>query len=117
MAKMYKLCKCGAKILITEYLCQKCKKSQISFSNKTYDKFSRSLSSLKFYNSAKWKKARARVKIEEPFCRICGKKADVIDHIIPIKAGGSKLARNNLQALCHACHNKKTLSDKAIYDK
>lgn len=115
MASMYKLCKCGEKIPLHKYQCNKCKKLSAKFYNKAYDNFSRDKLSAKFYSSVAWKKARARVIIEEPFCRVCGKKADVIDHIIPIKSGGSKLARKNLQSLCHKCHNQKTLNDEILY--
>ena len=32
----------------------------------------------------------------------------VVDHIIPIKQGGKELCSDNLQSLCHSCHNRKT---------
>jgi hypothetical protein len=38
-------------------------------------------------------------------CQICGKPGDEIDHI-----SGSNDAPENLQLLCDACHNKKTLA-------
>jgi 5-methylcytosine-specific restriction protein A len=37
--------------------------------------------------------------------------ADVVDHIKPIKQGGAKLSHNNIQSLCHSCHNKKTYEE------
>ena len=61
---MYKLCKCGEKIPLHEYQCNKCKKLSAKFYNKTYDNFSRDKLSAKFYSSVAWKKARARVIIE-----------------------------------------------------
>ena len=36
----------------------------------------------------------------------------VVDHIIPIKMGGSELEESNLQTLCIDCNNKKTHWDK-----
>lgn len=118
---MFKLYKCGVKIPLGVYECDECKKLRVNklntkLYNKTYDLTKRDKTSAKFYNSTKWRNARARVKIEEPFCRMCGKVADVVDHIIPIKAGGKKLARENLQSLCHKCHNEKTLQDEIIYN-
>lgn len=115
MPSMFKLCKCGKKIPLNKYMCDECKKLSSKFHNKQYDKFSRDKVSAKFYASSEWKKARAKIKREEPFCRVCGKKADVVDHIIPIKAGGKKLSRENLQSLCHKCHNEKTLNDELLY--
>jgi 5-methylcytosine-specific restriction endonuclease McrA len=50
---------------------------------------------------------RRQVLDEEPACRLCGKPSEEVDHIQPIVLGGSS-ARANLQALCSACHAKKT---------
>jgi len=36
---------------------------------------------------------------------------DVVDHIVPIKQGGSKFGLDNLQSLCHSCHNRKTYEE------
>lgn len=52
-------------------------------------------------------KLRAQVLREEPFCRVCGRPSETVDHIIP-KAWGGTDDRNNLQGLCKRCHNKKT---------
>lgn len=116
MASMFKLCKCGKKIPLNQYLCDECKAKVNKIHNKNYDTFSRDKQSAKFYNSRAWRNARAKIKRAEPFCRVCGKKADVIDHIIPIKFGGDKLNPKNLQSLCHKCHNEKTLQDKIKYE-
>ena len=55
-----------------------------------------------------WQQLRAEVIAQEPICRVCriAPSAEV-DHILPLKRGGSN-DRANLQALCHACHVTKT---------
>lgn len=45
----------------------------------------------------------------------CKQHATEADHIIPIGMGGARLAAENAQPLCSACHSEKTKSDnKAI---
>lgn len=70
-----------------------------------------------FYNSWPWRKARKRQLIKEPLCRMCKQKdlitpANMVDHIVPINQGGSKLDASNLQSLCDyrglSCHEKKS---------
>jgi 5-methylcytosine-specific restriction protein A len=39
--------------------------------------------------------------------------AKVVDHILPIKKGGERFERSNLQSLCVPCHNAKTASETA----
>ncbi|WP_299939429.1 HNH endonuclease signature motif containing protein [uncultured Nitratireductor sp.] len=53
-----------------------------------------------------WEKARAEYLAAYPFCRRCGAKADLVDHIIPIrKAPHRRLDRTNFMALCTPCHS------------
>lgn len=40
--------------------------------------------------------------------------ASVVDHIIPIAAGGAKLSPRNLQSLCAQCHNRKSAIEKQV---
>ncbi len=53
----------------------------------------------------------------EPWCRMCmaaGRgpiEATEVDHITPLADGGTHAA-DNLQSLCHRCHNAKTAQDK-----
>lgn len=67
----------------------------------------------KFYKSAYWKTLRALVLVRDKhLCQMCLKKgkfvmATEIDHIIPLKNGGTNDIEN-LQALCKRCHSKKT---------
>lgn len=39
----------------------------------------------------------------------------MVDHIIPIRAGGARYDPRNLQSLSWSCHAKKTQEDKAKY--
>lgn len=55
---------------------------------------------------AEWQKARADYLAAYPSCRRCGAKADLVDHVIPIKvAPHRRLDRTNFQSLCTACHS------------
>lgn len=58
---------------------------------------------------------RAQVLAEEATCRRCGAAFDAnnrphVDHIRPRAQGGSD-ARENLEALCESCHNRKTATE------
>ena len=62
----------------------------------------------------KWRQAREQYLKQNPLCVLCLKNgkyvsAVVVDHIIPHK-GDMKLFwnRNNWQALCKQCHDRKT---------
>ncbi|KKL15313.1 hypothetical protein LCGC14_2068930, partial [marine sediment metagenome] len=66
-----------------------------------------------FYGKKGWKKARLVQLQEEPLCRLCSEQgnvtpAQVVDHIVPIRNGGSPFDKNNLQSLCKPHHNQKT---------
>ncbi len=66
-------------------------------------------SNTKFYQSPAWRKLRALKLEQNPLCEQCGmKSAKVADHITPINQGGEPLDINNLQSLCHTCHNCKS---------
>lgn len=54
-----------------------------------------------------WPKIRARVLREEPRCRLCGSRAEQVDHIIPVSRGGTH-ERVNLRGVCGPCHRKLT---------
>ena len=77
----------------------------------------RSVDNTKFYQSAPWRKLRAKVLMKRPLCEKCKEKglivpAQVVDHIVPIIKGGDPLSESNLQPLCHHCHNAKSAKDK-----
>ncbi|WP_292934534.1 HNH endonuclease signature motif containing protein [Noviherbaspirillum sp.] len=64
-------------------------------------------------DSAAWRKLRALVLNEEPTCRHCQALGRVtpatdVDHIDNDPSNNS---RDNLQALCHECHSRKTNAD------
>jgi 5-methylcytosine-specific restriction protein A len=61
---------------------------------------------------ATWRKIRARVLRERPLCVECMRvgvvtAANEVDHIIPLRDGGTH-DDENLQPLCKSCHSKKT---------
>lgn len=63
-----------------------------------------------------WKGARLAVLMEEPWCRACAKHgrpelAREVDHIVPRHLGGTD-ARENLQPLCTACHERKSTREQ-----
>lgn len=80
---------------------------------------------LRFYETAAWARMRRRVLLEEPTCRgwppgtRCGKPSEHVDHIVPIRpdAGGARLERANLQALCSSCHGVKTAGERVERSK
>jgi 5-methylcytosine-specific restriction protein A len=64
-----------------------------------------------FYDSARWRKCRARQLSRQPICEGCIrwgmlKPAEIVHHITPIEDGGAKLDPNNLASLCVGCHNE-----------
>jgi 5-methylcytosine-specific restriction protein A len=54
-----------------------------------------------------WQAIRKQVLTDEPDCRSCGNPATQVDHIKPLRIGGTN-DRQNLQPLCHSCHSRKT---------
>ena len=79
-----------------------------------YDRHLRDKDAVAFYHSQVWRRLRQNFLIEHPFCMECWKsgkltEATVVDHIIPIKKGGSALDEGNLQSLCASCHGSKSI--------
>ena len=63
-----------------------------------------------------WAKVSKYVRTNEPVCRMCKcALATMVDHIVPLKQGGDRLALDNLQPLCNGCHASKTQADKRTY--
>jgi 5-methylcytosine-specific restriction enzyme A len=67
---------------------------------------------------ARWRKVRALHMAFEPLCRWCVKEGrttsgELVDHIVPLRLGGDRLSRSNLQTLCRRCHAIKTAAETA----
>lgn len=117
---LLKLCRCGRQIPIEIHRCNSCSSATDTKDNqRLYDKNVRDKRSRAFYNSRSWRILSNQFRIKQyNLCKSCGKFANVVDHIIPIKEDWSRrLDERNLQCLCHKCHNKKTANDKKVYPK
>lgn len=65
------------------------------------------------YNSRRWKNIRREFLKLHNTCVICGNYADTVDHILAHKGNEEQFYNmNNLQAMCHSCHSKKTMKEK-----
>lgn len=69
---------------------------------------------------AQWRKVRKLKAAQDPLCEWCKRKGwavplAVVDHIVPIRAGGARLDLRNLQSLCDRCHGKKGREDAELY--
>ena len=85
--------------------CQKRKPTNIMIENE--------MNPIVFIPHHNGKKLRDYFIKRNPLCKWCNeegktKVADVVDHILPIKQGGSKIDESNLQSLCHHHHNQKS---------
>jgi len=88
--------------------CPTCKQAK----SKEYDLHDRNKENDKFYHSREWKRARGLQLSKFPLCKECFYPAEIVDHIVEIKDGGSRLSHSNLQSLCRSCHNIKTFREK-----
>lgn len=64
------------------------------------------------YSREEWKRGRAEFLEENPVCAVCGRPAEIVDHIVPHR--GSELLffeRDNWQPLCRSCHGAKTMRE------
>lgn len=68
----------------------------------------------RLYDTANWKAIAALQLRRQPLCQSCDGvvQATLVDHIIPIKAGGAERDPANLQSLCRECHAAKTSAEK-----
>ena len=65
---------------------------------------------------ATWERLSRMVRRERPVCEHCQvRPSRLVDHIVPLRAGGARLEIGNLQALCNRCHNRKTAGDTRKY--
>lgn len=69
-----------------------------------------------FYSSAEWMALRDQVRREARWmCQVpgCTNRGHTVDHIVELKDGGAPLDRANLNLKCSACHQKKTVAERA----
>lgn len=62
----------------------------------------------------RWRRLRTAYLVAHPLCVECQKRGAIVlatdvDHVVARRNGGSD-DESNLQALCHACHSRKTAS-------
>ena len=68
------------------------------------------------YRSKRWREPRFRFLAEHPLCASCGAPASIVDHIVPHRGDESLFwDEGNLQALCQACHSRKTLEENGYF--
>lgn len=72
-----------------------------------------------FYQSKRWERLSRQIKLRDDFmCQEClrnnkYKQANVTDHIIEIKDNWeARWDANNMESLCHYCHNMKTRKEQ-----
>ena len=59
-----------------------------------------------------WQRASRAYLAAHPVCELCGNQlASLVDHIVPLRAGGARLDPENFQALDVQCHVVKTRRD------
>ena len=83
-----------------------------------YNKTARDPEAQRLYESPEWRRLRAIYFKRNPLCEVCYAEgritpAVICDHKVEIKDGGAKLDIENVTAMCRACHNKKTASERA----
>ncbi|WP_370450302.1 HNH endonuclease [Nocardia otitidiscaviarum] len=61
-------------------------------------------------STRRWRTLREAKLATDPICERpgCAALAVEVDHIIPLAAGGERYEWDNLQSLCHPCHEVKT---------
>lgn len=62
-----------------------------------------------------WRKLRDSIMRHRPVCA-CGAIATDLDHIVPIRAGGTH-ALSNLRPMCKPCHSRKTIARDGGYGR
>jgi 5-methylcytosine-specific restriction protein A len=60
---------------------------------------------------SEWERYREDYLRRHPSCADCGAQSTVVDHIRPVKDGGSFWDPNNHQPMCGTCHAAKTARD------
>jgi 5-methylcytosine-specific restriction endonuclease McrA len=100
---------CGAIFQATGFKCPKCRREADADRNARREQRNPRGSAKDRGYGPEWRKARAEYLRHNKHCVKCGVLATVVDHIRPHR-GDQRLFwdRNNWQALCTRCHNRKT---------
>ena len=66
------------------------------------------------YSHRRWRSLRKQVILSNPICQACNRAPSTqVDHIKPYSGDVSTFYDiDNLQALCHSCHSKKTATER-----
>jgi 5-methylcytosine-specific restriction protein A len=59
---------------------------------------------------SRWQKLRLHHLKHFPLCKSCGRAGQEVDHILPLRKGGTHHP-SNLQTLCKSCHSRKTMKE------
>ncbi|MBT2600957.1 MULTISPECIES: HNH endonuclease signature motif containing protein [unclassified Oceanobacillus] len=99
-------------ILTRETWCESHKKNAQE-TTRNYNRYNRDDNTEGLYHSGEWRRLRQLALIRDNYlCQRCLKnkkrsKAQVVHHIIEVKDDWSKrLELDNLESLCHRCHNQ-----------
>lgn len=127
------MCECGCKSIITEInpktnrifsKCEKSRKEYIKSSSLQRKKHrnenmehARNKSGSLIYDTRAWRRLSDKKRTVDPFCERClldGRHvvAKIVDHKKEIKDGGKPMEWDNLESMCHQCHNSKTQDEK-----
>lgn len=64
------------------------------------------------YGTKRWKRERLEFLRENPFCAVCGRPAEVVDHIVPHRGDEAVFFdQRNWQPLCREHHGRKTMAE------
>lgn len=70
------------------------------------------------YHTHRWTKFSRWYRTRFPLCKLCGRRSEVVDHIVPARLDEFDwYDLNNLQPLCHACHNRKRATEDKQHPK
>lgn len=114
MKRALKVCmKAGCNELTSDRYCEKHIVEAAREVNRRYDKYNRNQQAKAFYSSKEWFKARSK-RMKQDFglcvkCKEAGRlvKADVVHHKEELmKAWDKRIENDNLESLCHSCHNE-----------
>jgi len=110
---------CSALVPMTARYCDKHRRDheRARTARRREDPVERSL--LDFYNSRLWRTFRLNFLADNALCEACKREgrltpATVVDHVVPVKAGGDRLDVDNCQALCASHHAGKSARERQV---